>query len=273
MRLNNLAIRALTAAVAIPLLLALLFWAPSAAWLGFVVLIAVGGAFELSGLVAAGDRAFASVVGILTGVVCAAPYFWANQPRHLGTLLVAQTLVGLSFVLFRRAPIEKGALYLGWVVAGPLYLGLLLCPFALLRQDPSIDGAAFILLALTLGWLGDTGGYFVGRSLGRHKLFPSVSPNKTVEGLVGTILGAMAGGLLASLWYLPRLPLLHGIALGAIAGVIGTVGDLVESLLKRAVKVKDSGNLVPGHGGLLDRIDSLLFIGPTVYLYVIWFLP
>ena len=121
-----------------------------------------------------------------------------------------------------------------------------------------------------MAWLADTGGYFVGRRFGKAKLYPSVSPNKTWAGLYGAMLGSTIAGVVAALTYLPELRLIHGIALGLVGGVVGQLGDLVESLLKRSVGVKDSGTIIPGHGGILDRIDAVLFVSPFTYLYAIW---
>ena len=109
------------------------------------------------------------------------------------------------------------------------------------------------MLALMLSWLSDTGGYFAGRLFGKHKLYPAVSPKKTVEGAIGGLAGAIVGALIAHFFYLRSLPLGHGVALALVAGAAGQAGDLGESLLKRSFGVKDSGGIVPGHGVLLDR--------------------
>jgi phosphatidate cytidylyltransferase len=127
-----------------------------------------------------------------------------------------------------------------------------------------------VLLALTFAWLGDTGGYFFGRFLGKTKLYEAVSPKKTRAGFVGALVGAMLGAALISLFLLPELELRHALPLAVVSGGLGQLGDLAESLLKRSIGVKDSGNVVPGHGGILDRVDALLVVAPVVYLYVIW---
>jgi phosphatidate cytidylyltransferase len=119
-------------------------------------------------------------------------------------------------------------------------------------------------------WLGDTGGYLGGRFFGKTPLHPQVSPKKTREGLLGALGGAMSGGLLAHFWYLPSISLPAALGLGLFCGLLGQLGDLAESLIKRSVNAKDSGWIVPGHGGLLDRVDALLLVSPAVYLYLIW---
>jgi phosphatidate cytidylyltransferase len=141
---------------------------------------------------------------------------------------------------------------------------------ALLKRDGGSDGPSFVLLSLMLAWMSDTGGYFAGRFLGRHKLYEAVSPKKTVEGALGGLAGSVGGALLGSFLYLRSLPVPHAIALGLLGGALGQLGDLGESLVKRSVGVKDSGGVVPGHGGILDRVDALLVTATLCFLYVLF---
>ncbi len=127
-------------------------------------------------------------------------------------------------------------------------------------------GHAWILFLFAIIWIGDTGAYYGGRSLGKTPLAPSVSPNKTVEGAVSGLLGSLVGAGLMQIWLLSEVSLVHCLIVALVCGIIGQFGDLAESLLKRNTGVKDSGNLIPGHGGVLDRIDSLLFAGPAFFL-------
>ena len=116
---------------------------------------------------------------------------------------------------------------------------------------------------------GDVAAYFVGTAFGRHKLAPSISPGKSWEGLVGSVIGSLLGGLLFA-GLLEELSIAHGLGMGAVVGLIAPVGDLVESLVKREIGIKDSGRLLPGHGGFLDRLDAILFAAPAVYLYLLF---
>ena len=157
---------------------------------------------------------------------------------------------------------------------GMVYLGALFSSLVLLRDLPgriSVDpfgradrGAWLLLFVAACVWATDTFAYFAGRSFGRRKLAPKLSPGKTVEGFIGGLLGAMVTGGLFATWI--HLPPVVGLAIGGMAGVVGPLGDLFESALKRELGLKDFGRVMPGHGGILDRFDSLLFVAPLAYL-------
>lgn len=268
---SNLIVRVLTSVVALPVVLGLLFFGPPVAWFGLVMLAASLGARELWKMIAPADRLMGVAGILLTGIVAVGLYFGNADPRLLLTLCLAVPVVGLLLPLFRFETMQAAGLQLMAAVAGPFYVGALLVTSALLRRDLGADGTRYVTLSLSIAWLADTGAYFVGRALGKAKLYPAVSPGKTRAGLYGALGAATLAGLIASFSYLPSLPPLHGALLGLIAGLLGQLGDLVESLLKRSVGVKDSGTLIPGHGGILDRVDALIFVSPVVYLYTLWF--
>jgi phosphatidate cytidylyltransferase len=134
-----------------------------------------------------------------------------------------------------------------------------------MRKFPS--GQLWILFTLVAVFSGDTTAFYVGRAFGRKKLAPAISPGKTVEGGYGAVAGSAAGALLFKGLFFSQVPFLHALILGLGVGLFGQLGDLWESVLKRSAQVKDSGTLIPGHGGLLDRIDSVLFAAPFVYYY------
>jgi phosphatidate cytidylyltransferase len=131
------------------------------------------------------------------------------------------------------------------------------------------DGLAWVFLLLALAWLCDTGGYFAGRFFGRRKLYERVSPKKTWEGFFGGIILTTVGVFVLRATALPALSAVDAAIIGVGLGTVGVVGDLAESMLKRAFNVKDSGWIMPGHGGLLDRVDSVLFIAPLLYGYAV----
>jgi phosphatidate cytidylyltransferase len=179
----------------------------------------------------------------------------------LAANLLAVTLV--SLVRFR--PDGSALRPVFTQVLGIVYVVLPLAMLTLLRG--AANGAFWILLTLAVVFVGDTSAYHVGSRFGRHKLCPSVSPGKTVEGAAGGLMGNLAAGSLVKLLFLPALPWAGSLIFFAAAGIAGQIGDLFESQLKRWGGVKDSGTLLPGHGGILDRIDALLFAAPVAYLF------
>lgn len=190
-------------------------------------------------------------------------YSQALNPWLLGIVAVILTGFFMSPTTMRqRLPL--------WVAYpfGILYVVVLLGHFMLLRQLP--HGIALIFFVLAITWLADTGGFVVGLSLGRHALAPTLSPKKTIEGLFGGVLFSVLGALISHFWFLPFFSLGECAILGMGMAIIGTLGDLAESAIKRSVSIKDSGTIIPGHGGVLDRVDSLLFTGPVIYYYVLF---
>jgi len=270
---SNLAIRLITAAVVAPLLLVVLFLAPPWAW--YLIVFAACGvaAQELFGMTHPGDKVSQSAGVLVTLMVSLGLYYRSGDPRVLITILLLVAIVGMLMPLWRLSDIPSAGLRMMVGVAGPLYVGGLLTTIGLMRRDAGADGPSYVLLTLMIAWLGDTGGYFFGRFLGKTKLYEAVSPKKTRAGFVGSLIGSMVGALLAHLWYLPSIPLLHALPLALVAGALGQLGDLVESLLKRSTGIKDSGWIIPGHGGILDRIDALLVASSVVYLYTLWIRP
>lgn len=270
---SNLAVRLATAAVGAPLIILLLYKGPP--W-GFYLLALPAtliAAWELFNMTHPGDRA-SQLMGVgLTAATSGATYFSNADPRLLATLIVCVPLAGPLLTLVRLGDMKTAALRACALGFGPLFVGIPITLLAVLRRDLGGDGPGFVVLTIMFAWFGDTGGYFAGRFLGRHKLYEAVSPKKTVEGAIGSLCGSVFGALLAHFWFLPSLSLLHGIPLALIAGVFGQAGDLGESVLKRSFGVKDSGAIVPGHGGILDRIDALMLTSAVTYLYSIWFLP
>jgi phosphatidate cytidylyltransferase len=146
--------------------------------------------------------------------------------------------------------------------------------FIALLKKRGADGGAWVFVTLTCTWFADTGAYFAGRFIGPvwpKKLYEAMSPKKTVIGGIGGLAGSLLALAVAKLWYLPSLSWLDCVLVAVPANVLGQAGDLCESMLKRSVGVKDSGTLLPGHGGMLDRIDALIFAVPWVYAYSRWF--
>jgi phosphatidate cytidylyltransferase len=183
-------------------------------------------------------------------------------------LVAVAAMVLLAATLFRpggleHAPARASSAALAW-----LYCGFLCASVVAVRMR---FGFGWVVMSFVVTWMNDTFAYFAGRFLGRHKMLPRISPKKTWEGFAGGFGGSIVGALvLLAIFpagWLPSLTVGGCFVLGGVAAVVGPVGDLAESMLKRAAGVKDSGKLIPGHGGLLDRIDALLFVAPWVYLF------
>jgi phosphatidate cytidylyltransferase len=262
---SNLALRLLTAAVWVPFILFLLYLAPPWAFPLVAAIVCALGAWELFTMIAPGVRLLQGF-GVLASLGVFALIGVPEAQPFAGLGMIALVCVGMLVALARPEPIERAALHMGWAIAGPLYIGGLFATTALLYRQP--HGGSWVLLSLLCAFWSDTGGYFAGRHYGKRKLSPVVSPNKTVEGSIGGLLAGLVGGLLAHFWFLQELALLNAIALSLAASAIGQAGDLCESLIKRSVGVKDSGRMLPGHGGILDRSDAMLFSAATVWVYV-----
>jgi phosphatidate cytidylyltransferase len=190
---------------------------------------------------------------------------------HSAPLWPLAALLLLAAALARGAEPAQAVPAAAFTLLAAVYLGALGGTLAALRLlRPSELGAWRVTLLLAVIMGSDTLAFFVGRALGRHKLAPQISPGKTVEGALGGLLGGVAGALVVRAWGLPELLLTHAVLLGGVVAAFGILGDLVESLLKRWAGVKDSGALFPGHGGMLDRLDSLLFGAPVLYYYFLY---
>jgi phosphatidate cytidylyltransferase len=268
---SNLAVRLATAGVGLPAILTLVYAAPPWAFYLLVLVTSLVGAHELFAMTHPQDRT-AQWAGVLLSLGASlAVYLRNDDPRALLAVLVVLPLAGLLVTLARVRPIETAALRAFALAGGPALIAIPLSLLAVVRRDSGGAGAGSVVLALGLAWFTDTGAYFAGRVAGRHKLYEAVSPKKTVEGAIGGLAASVVWALIGAAFYLRGwLPVSHAVALGIVAGALGQAGDLGESLLKRSTGVKDSGNIVPGHGGILDRVDALLMTTVVVFFYSEW---
>jgi phosphatidate cytidylyltransferase len=264
-----LATRLITAAVVAPLILLLLYLGPIWGWSLFILAATGLSAWEFFSMSHPGDP-IARGVGVLATLGVAAVLYWlGDQPRALLATMAALPVLSILLALARLGDIRTAAARMAATTFGPLWVAMLMF-LALLRRDQAGSGPGYVLMSIMFAWFADTGAYFAGRAFGKRKLYEAVSPKKTVEGLVGALLGAMLGASLAHFWYLPEVPLVDALVLSLVGGILGQLGDLGESLLKRSTGVKDSGEIVPGHGGMLDRLDALFVTSALVYLYTRW---
>ena len=258
--------RIITALGSIPLLIAVIWFGEP--W--FTILVAIWGllaAFEFYRLVAASKVSPLTYFGLIwTLLFILSPHF--NYDILLPLLLTSAVIPSLIWLLLRR---QKEGAFIGWAwtIGGIFYIGWLLSYFVALRGLE--DGRNWVFLALFITFAADTAAFFVGRAWGKHRLAPRISPGKTWEGAIAGVFGAIIVSLLFTIPTPLQLPLIYwqAILLGLLVSVFGQLGDLVESLLKRNMGVKESGRLLPGHGGFLDRTDSVVFTGVVVYYYVI----
>jgi phosphatidate cytidylyltransferase len=281
--LGNLAQRFLVAVVAIPILLVILYYhRPEPTWLLIFAasLIAMHELFAM--LLPVDDRRAALVLGGLAS----AAFYWFDARALAGygelprvvvgaaaagatvPLVLAVLVPGLYF-LFRFRDIPTVAGRYAATITGIFYAGYLTTYLAKLKLIDPGQGGDTVLIVLIIAWVADTGGYFAGRYLGKARLYEAVSPKKTWAGawggLAGSLIGVAALKLISAHW----LTWLDVALLAIPGGILGQLGDLTESLIKRSVGVKDSGSLLPGHGGILDRIDAVLFIAPYVFAYLV----
>jgi phosphatidate cytidylyltransferase len=301
MALGNLAQRALVAVVAVPLLLLLLsYHRPEPTW-AVIFLASLIAMHELFAMVLPKeDRRAALVMG---GLACAA-FYWLDistlisvtssdvgwktmSPASMtaepglgikllagainasgAIVLILAVVVPMLYFLFRFRDIPTVAPRITGTIMGIVYAGLLTTFLALLKRSDPEHGASTVLIVLIVAWVADTGGYFAGRFLGKSKLYEAVSPKKTWAGAIGGLVGSVVGLVVLKLVYAEWMTWLDVFAIAIPGGMLGQMGDLCESLIKRSTGVKDSGALLPGHGGILDRIDAVLFIAPYVYAYL-----
>lgn len=279
---SSLTTRVVSAVVAIPIVLAV-------TWISYwtmALAVAVGlviGLIELYRLFAHAGYQPRVAVGIASGLALVVAAICQRILPNAPILGLALTLIVIGSLVAEIFTADEQRSLTGWgmTLAGAVYLGWLGSHLLLLRGlgDQPITtgpltftgmplGVAWLFLLFVTTWLNDSLAYFVGRSLGKHRMTPVLSPKKTWEGAIGGLVGSVIGSVLSVWLFGLPITLLLGVALGVIAGIVGPLGDLAESFIKRQTGMKDAGTLFPGHGGILDRADSLVFNGAVLY-YVI----
>lgn len=255
--------RLLSAAILIPIVAAVVYFG-SYPFLAVILLVSCLACIEYTALVRLRDLAPARWALAFLVVLLVLEAQWPADARLRAMVALVPAFL-LTLEVFQKN--RPGALQTWGVgVAGAFYIGGLLGHFVRLRALE--HGREWLALALLSTWVCDTGAYFVGVNWGRRRFFPAISPKKTWEGALGGLVTGVIAVMGLGRWFL-RLPWWQGFVLGILVVLAATFGDLAESVIKRQVGVKDSGQLIPGHGGMLDRIDSLLFVVPVVYYFVI----
>jgi phosphatidate cytidylyltransferase len=246
--------RVLTALVLVPFALYAIFWAPHWLFVVIVALMAIACYHEFVGIAAASGVVGPVWIGFGLGLLFLA------DPRAIRLF----PLVVLALAL-RLPDLSKGLGFAAATILGVIYIfGAWRCAIDLQAISPY-----WILFALAINWVGDIAAFYVGRTFGKHKLSPRVSPGKSWEGACGSIVGAVVFGIAMQTQFALNITLPEVIGLAILCNIAGQFGDLAESLLKRGAGLKDSGTLLPGHGGFLDRLDSSLFTMPVVYYFLL----
>ncbi|NOZ84715.1 MAG: phosphatidate cytidylyltransferase [Deltaproteobacteria bacterium] len=286
--MSNLAARVMVALVVVPGLLALLILGPDWGWWALASIACLVALYEFARMTQ--DTFSARMTSIILGLsyftgsfLLMLEYVHGNghmehQPVYFVPVLlwlgIFAPILAMLFHLFSTPDPKEAMDQSGYMLLGAVYCGVLFACLAVIRDIGGTGvGWRWILVLLGLNWLNDTGAYFSGRFLGKRKLFPRVSPKKTWEGAIGGLFMGVAWLLLSEVIYFPGLTITDALILGLFGGIFGQVGDLVESVFKRARGVKDSGTILPGHGGILDRMDAVLFTGPVVLIYAMWLHP
>jgi len=257
--------RVATAVVGVPALVGVITQAPG--WVFGLVVVGAGAVahWELGRMFDGARPRGQAWLDVGLGMLVTASFAWPGRGGAAVSAAVLSVAVAvvLSTPLLRRRPL--GTEHLALTTMGLVYVSWLLGYTLALHGRP--EGGRLVLFLLAVTWAGEAAAYLVGSALGRRKLLPLVSPNKTLEGAGAQL--ACSGATAAALagWLLPDWSLAHTVAAGVILGVVGQAGDLAESAMKRSAGIKDTGGLLPGHGGVLDRLDSLLFNGPALYYY------
>jgi len=269
---RNLAVRVVTALILFP-------FAVWMTWLGglpFALLIGVAAALSAGELIWMFEKRLPPTgwLGVLGAAACpVGAWLWPQGGRSFqdwsGVLAAGAVVALLAAAMLQRGSLEQAprSAALGALAWG--YAGLLPAAVVALRVREDA-GWQWVVLLFVVTWANDTFAYFTGRFLGKRPLAPRISPKKTWEGLWGGAAGSVGGALAVKFLFLPGLSVRAAVVVGAGAAVLGPIGDLSESMLKRAAGVKDSGRIIPGHGGLLDRIDAVLFVAPWVVACAMW---
>jgi phosphatidate cytidylyltransferase len=259
---KNLLVRIATAVVGLPVVGVFVFWRDTRGLAGLCLVVAVLALVEYTGLTMRG-RPLAERAGtVLVG--CGLFLAITLRPVQAAVWMLASVMAVGLVVLPRAVDLPAAWARMAAAGFGVFYIGGLLAALPILH---TFFGPAWVALAIAVSFGNDTGAYFTGRALGKRKLAPAISPGKTVEGALGGLAANLLVVFAARSFFMPELTVRDAAMIAVPSAIVGPAGDLVESLLKRAAGAKDSGRLLPGHGGILDRIDALLFVGAYVCFY------
>jgi phosphatidate cytidylyltransferase len=259
--------RWLTGIIIVPVLLLVILFGNEPMFAAVVILFTFGGVWEYNNMVFGQGFAMEKTEGLILSIIIPALALTGNSQYMIAALVFAVMIVFILFVLSIKEP-KFDVLSVAKVIFGMMYIPFLMSYFISLRMLEK--GIQWIVFVLVLAFIGDTVALYVGKYFGKHKLAPVVSPGKTVEGLIGLVCGSTVACTVFAYFFLPGISLVQIALLGFTGGIIGQLGDICESAFKRNYGLKDAGSILPGHGGILDRLDCLIFITPFVYYYRIF---
>ena len=264
--------RELTALLVAPVAIYIIGWSHPYVFDGTVALIAGLALYEF--LILGRRKGYSVPVPLCIAVMLFIVAAFILEPISVEMGVFLTLLVIPAWYVLGKSDLEQALPSSAIAIMATLYVGMLGGSLIRLRNDfspgvgpkPTI-GSKLVFFLLLVVWLGDAGAYYVGKKFGKRKLSPRISPKKTVEGLVGGVITSVIAAIVIHYTFFPELPLAHAVIVGVILSISGVIGDLAESMWKRSAAVKDSGTLIPGHGGFLDRFDSIFFTTPILYVY------
>jgi len=255
--------RILTGIIAVPVVVGIVYYGSPLLFLIFVAAVVLAAVYEYFTMIGrTGIKGF-PIPGMVLSVLLLLSFYFDGRFFLEWGVVAGVSLFATWFI--RETNVKIAINQIAYTLLGVLYVAGFGGYYLLIRSFE--HGERLILFLFLIVWLGDIAAYYWGKNFGENPLALTISPKKTVEGAVAGIIGSLMAGVVAQVWFLDQLAMVHCLLVAVICGIIGQFGDLAESLLKRQVGVKDSSNLIPGHGGVLDRIDSLLFAGPAFYCY------
>jgi len=264
LNLKKLSIRLAPTILFVPLFIYLILKLSINWYIGFTFIVLIFGSIELANFAEKLSARFYTIPAIT--IIAAMLLNTVTKTAPLADIMTGGFVLILLWGFFVYTDTEKYKSSAAYTLLGTFYLGIPLVYQIQIKQFE--NGPALLMTLYFLVWLGDSAAYFFGSIFGKHKLAPTISPNKTIEGAVFNIIFNVVGVYLGNYLFLHSLTTFHIVIIGLTTGLAGLVGDLIESLWKRCAGIKDSANLIPGHGGILDRLDSLVLSSPILYFYI-----
>ena len=264
---NNLYIRIITGLLFLPIFYFVAWKLPTAYFTALVMAAAAVGQYELYRMAHARGFHPNTVLGMVLGALVVMEFYHQSAFGPGPVLsITASTILVLVARLLSPRPVDGAVEDIASTLLGIFYVAMLFAFQIAIRTG--LHGKQWLVFLYFVIWASDIGAYSIGIPFGKHRLYEKVSPKKSIEGLVGALVAAAGMALLCRAWFMPAIGMAEVVVIALALAVAGTIGDLVESLFKRAAGVKDSGGIIPGHGGILDRMDSMLFAAPVLYYYI-----